>query len=317
MQKLIGLQYLRAIAATMVLLFHAGLNAGYDVFRHGIAGVDIFFVLSGFLMWEISAETRPLAFLQDRIRRIVPVYWLITILMAIAVAAGLFRQTIVTAPYLLKSLFFIPAISPSKGTVFPLLQPGWTLNYEIFFYVLFALALFGSRAVQLVAITTALIGLVVAGALLAPQDVALHFYTDAIVLEFLLGIYLAIAWKGGPRWPILPILALVVAVDPVRAWFAIPAVIAVAVVLYHEKRLPRWRWLEFLGDASYSIYLWHSLAIAACVRVALFYGFSNMFALIVSAFAGLAAGIAGFLLIERPLLRRNRKAVINLEPARA
>ncbi|APG86790.1 exopolysaccharide production protein ExoZ (plasmid) [Sinorhizobium americanum] len=71
-----AIQYLRAGAALAVVIFHAAERTGHH-FAVGAAGADVFFVISGFVMWVIS-ERRPLApakFIADRIRRVVPIYW--------------------------------------------------------------------------------------------------------------------------------------------------------------------------------------------------------------------------------------------------
>ena len=93
MPRLIGLQYLRAIAATLVVLFHAAVNTKAS-FGFGTFGVDIFFVISGFLMWAITDEhTRPWSFLRDRVRRVVPAYWVATLTVFVGVSLGLFHNT--------------------------------------------------------------------------------------------------------------------------------------------------------------------------------------------------------------------------------
>lgn len=74
MKRLFGLQYLRALAACSVVAYHSADRAGLS-FAAGEAGVDLFFVLSGFLMWAITdATSRPARFLADRAKRIVPSY---------------------------------------------------------------------------------------------------------------------------------------------------------------------------------------------------------------------------------------------------
>ena len=152
-----GIQALRGFAAALVVVLHAtgqpfGMEASKPwVWMRGHAGVDIFFVISGFVM-AISAtgQGRPTAgeFLRRRILRIVPLYWIFTLVMlakilAVKVHPGLGRDVVhLQTPigYVLASLFFIPYRN-SQGDIAPVLAVGWTLSFEMLFYLLFALAL--------------------------------------------------------------------------------------------------------------------------------------------------------------------------------
>src|SRR5690606_15242718 len=91
MKTLYGIQYLRAFAALAVVVFHAAERTGLH-FAIGAAGVDVFFVVSGFIMMAISDRRpmQPVAFLRDRLLRIAPSYWIVTSIMIIGAAAGLF-----------------------------------------------------------------------------------------------------------------------------------------------------------------------------------------------------------------------------------
>lgn len=101
--------------------------------------MDIFFVISGFIIGMVAFLSHLL--LQRRIIRVVTLYWLATLmLVALAVVLpGEMNSTVVTAETLLKSMFFIPFEMPLR--IGPLLGQGWTLNYEIFFYLFVALTL--------------------------------------------------------------------------------------------------------------------------------------------------------------------------------
>ena len=93
-RRLDGIQHLRALAAIGVVLFHAAERSGLH-FTIGAAGVDVFFVISGFIMWIITAgrPVTPNAFLRERILRIVPLYWLATAVMVFGALAGLCTPT--------------------------------------------------------------------------------------------------------------------------------------------------------------------------------------------------------------------------------
>src|SRR5262249_55839896 len=135
-----------AVAALLVVFNHSRQFAGFESAIDttvGHAGVDIFFVISGFVMAVTAGRANYPAgvFLQRRIIRIVPLYWAATFFTAglLLIAPGLFRDNVVTLKHFLLSLFFIPHVSPdSAHDLSPLIKIGWTLNFEMFFYVVFA-----------------------------------------------------------------------------------------------------------------------------------------------------------------------------------
>lgn len=320
--ELRSIQYLRAVAALAVVVYHAVERAGGH-FGVGAAGVDVFFVISGFIMALVGARPgqTPLGFLQRRAERIVPLYWLVTLGVAFLalVAPALFPRMVVTAPHVLQSLFFVPHISPT-GEPAPLIVPGWTLNYEAFFYLMFAATLLAPERLRAWALSAILLGLVALGALLPNESIIWRTYTSPLLLEFLLGVLLGYAWKRG--WTVgvaggllmigLGVVGFAVTavlqtdVDPIRllAW-GVPALLIVAGAASIEQSavVPRWRWLGLLGDASYSIYLVHGLAISAAARLVAPMGFESGAAVVAAALpASLVAGLACYFLLEKPTL---------------
>ena len=222
---LVAIQILRAVAALMVTWHHARHEAGLLAERGAgpsldpgtllpwWGGVDLFFVISGFVIVLASGRQRGTPggrarFLAHRIARVVPLYWLASLLylgLALArpdllgEAASLAREP----AYLLAGFLFWPAARPD-GTVQPLYGLGWTLNYEAFFYVLFAAGLgFGRRAA--VAWLVAILGLLAAaGAVVPDLPLPVRFWADPIVLEFAAGAVLALAYQEGFR-PAAPV----------------------------------------------------------------------------------------------------------------
>src|ERR1700733_9294479 len=142
-----SIQALRGIAAVMVMIFHAGLRFDQSemTFRIGNAGVDIFFIISGFVMWTVAARrpSDPLVFLRRRFVRLVPLYWLwtVAVIAAWALIPSAFPRMHPTVGHVALSLAFLPHLSPDSGRITPVLGQGWTLNFEVFFYVLFAAGL--------------------------------------------------------------------------------------------------------------------------------------------------------------------------------
>src|SRR5438067_5401161 len=142
--RLWSIQYLRFVAAFGVVLFHACSGTAHP-FAIGAIGVHLFFVISGFLMWRVTAlePQAPRVFWLHRARRIIPLYWAAIALMVVLVHALKVRPWEATdqAGPVLKSMLFIP-YRAADGVVAPVVYPGWTLNYEAFFYLVFGLSLF-------------------------------------------------------------------------------------------------------------------------------------------------------------------------------
>ncbi|MFT6836251.1 MAG: exopolysaccharide production protein ExoZ, partial [Francisellaceae bacterium] len=150
---LIYLQYLRGLAALAVVYFHISLHynelgiAGLHLPVFGKEGVDVFFVLSGFIICYI-AQIRPKAprtFMWDRVVRVVPLYWFYAALMTIMLI--LLPATVKSGQFdlahIIYSFLFIPYSHPIFGEKYwPVVIPGWTLNYEMYFYFIFFCSLY-------------------------------------------------------------------------------------------------------------------------------------------------------------------------------
>jgi glycosyltransferase involved in cell wall biosynthesis/peptidoglycan/LPS O-acetylase OafA/YrhL len=240
------------------------------IWRGAAAGVDVFFVISGFVMM-LSASRLPgvphagRVFLWARLRRIVPLYWLCSLfkIAALVWSGGAARLDLV---YCLGSLLFLP-VHDTTGLFKPVLPVGWTLSFEMLFYGVFAAVLASGRSPALYVPPVLLIlTLLPLGALCNP-----------ILLEFTYGIALAVLWqrgwlaaaKAGP--PLLMAggagIVLLPALLPGLRFLAwgVPAACMVAGMLCLERvwRAILPRFLVSLGDASYAIYLTHGFVLAA------------------------------------------------------
>lgn len=315
--RLLSIQYLRAFAAFGVVAFHAqGFTYGRGLFI-GSAGVDIFFVVSGFVMWTVSAyrPQTPAEFFVGRIIRIVPMYWFVTLsfVAAAIVLPALFPRLVVSATHTLASLFFIPMRSPSNGEIWPVVVPGWTLNCEMFFYAIFTLALSLASTRRLVFLAMTFFILVLVGRIYTGANPAITFYTDPIMLEFPSGILLGRAFEHDRlprlRWGYVPLVAgvllfavsawLEVSSPRVLAW-GVPAflVVAGAVIIEKNRSVPLVPALALLGDASYSIYLTHTLTISAIGKFKAYFNASTFF--VASLTLSALIGVAAWRLVERP-----------------
>ena len=279
-----GLQYLRALAASMVLAVHA---FKFNTFPLGLlgSGVDLFFVLSGFLMVAITDEaTRPWPFLLARLRRIVPLYWLLTTAMVIVLwGAVSWRSPIpfwylsvyttdVPARLIAASYTFIPVWNSGANKPWPVIPGGWTLNLEMMFYVLFALSLYLPRRWQLAALTATMLTLALVGIFAPPDSPTLVAWTQPVIIDFVVGAWIGYIWQNGLNMArgfakitvfILALSAVMVfvgsiAIESFRFVFSIPYGALLIWVLKAEARPNGIRRLSlpyFLGNASYAIYL--------------------------------------------------------------
>jgi exopolysaccharide production protein ExoZ len=348
MRKLEVLQILRAAAALLVVLCHGAAEvlkapvSGYDriftfINLKGLFGVDVFFIISGFIMFYINrsdtSKRRDAAtFLLDRAFRVVPLYW-IAISLSIAVSTlipSMKYHNSLDLVYIAKSFLFIPARNPVTGAPEPILGLGWTLNYEMFFYLIYAFILlkFVHRQLEAAAL---ILGTFVAIGILLPLDFfTLRAWSHSIILEFLLGMAISKAFADGIR--ISGLQALASFAVGIVAWLAVgpeqpdfvwrgliwgvPAALIVgSAVLYNwdvaRKSGPIWRRFVKIGDASYSLYITHLFVMRVCSVAVVHLNTSRpVFALIFFALFIPSAVIVSFFsrrLIEIELTARLKK----------
>jgi exopolysaccharide production protein ExoZ len=328
---LLGVQALRAVAALMVVAYHAVDQwtthmpgyANRDYWPNGSAGVDIFFVISGLVM-TISVQrnaARPHAawtFSKDRIIRIVPLYWIVTTLKILAVLAApeLVTRTTLDPLYVAGSYALLP-VHDATGIIRPVLPVGWTLTYEMFFYILVAAALLLRAPLGRICIPVLLA--FAAFTFVLPAE----SFADTIVVEFIFGIAIG---NLIPRLQALPpavgavvgpVAFLLLATVPIGDGLArpltwgIPAACIVAATVSTELSLRRHlpRWLLAAGNASYATYLTHGFVIPVafilCRSIPV--DWAGLAAMITISFVVSAmAGQVTHQLVEQPLLLRLR-----------
>ncbi|MEA2882952.1 MAG: exopolysaccharide production protein ExoZ [Bradyrhizobium sp.] len=324
---LVHIQILRFFAALAVVAFHAlGLAPkGFELpesvvslaLSYGGRGVDLFFVISGFIIFYTSqsATLTPASFLRRRSERIVPLYFFVIftfILLAMTLPANFATPGWYTPRHILKSLAFI---SFTDGEP-PVIAVGWSLEYEMYFYLAVALLMALTREVWrntvLIFSALAIFGQL-PGVSAALGNYA--FFTDPMIMEFVLGVIAGQLFVHGRIG--LPVLiatgcafAAVLLGDPFnRAIVAgIPAACLVAAAAFVSRRriLASWpeRALARLGDASYSIYLAQveTVALAAVAVAKLLPSIAPMLLLTVTSCIVVALGLLLNILVERPLL---------------
>lgn len=343
-----GLQALRGYAALSVMIGHAvkewaatySVDPPFDV-TPLLYGVDIFFVISGFIMYRTSRELFAApggvrTFALKRLLRIVPLYWLFTTLMVatLFVLGGHVRSTEFDTWNVISSYLFIPSERPG-GRIAPVLSLGWTLNYEMFFYAIFAAALVFPRRLGVSLLVATIVGLVVYGAVFQPSLVAVRFWTSSIILEFAGGVVLAaMIDRRAPLGVSLALIgagALLLASGvfglasglPRCVGGGIPAALLVAGVALlpraQDDRVPSWATL--LGDSSYALYLGHRFVLRAATIVFTGLPLSSAAGLLVYSVTvtvvAVAMSIVVYHWLERPMLTQGRRLLFKQRPVLA
>jgi exopolysaccharide production protein ExoZ len=315
-RPLVTIQYLRAASASLVVLFHAGRNYGISI-PVGEGRISLFFIVSGFIFWWITTgnKSSPRTFLLRRLARLAPLYWVVTLILFLGSVLGLSHHAEISPEHLIKSLLFIPHVDERSRQIFPVLIPGWTLVYEMFFCFIFAALLWVKERRRLLVGTLVFGGLATLGVILHPTDAIAFTYTNEILIEFLAGVWLAYLW---PRIQLSKVMAIAILAAgivlsfvaltfqhslPVVLYSGVPAMVTVIGALGLERAdLPIVRWLKGLGDSSYSIYLWHIPVIVLGGRALKFLHIASpAFSIVVLTAASLVAGLVLYRLTERPL----------------
>jgi len=288
------------------------------------SAVAIFFLISGFVMVVATTkkEMTPVEFFRLRLIRVVPLYWLATIAMiAIAMIASVmsghsFKGMSYPPSAIAKSLLFVPyaAIEGVPGSVWPIVQQGWTLNYEMFFYALFALSLAAPRRFRLPALASTLGSLAVIGGLFGPfANPLAGVYTSSMLLALVAGMILAHAWMRAGSWAWLPLSLLFIAFGfyAIGSRNSVFVTMSGAFIIFAGCLHPKIcalqnRPLMELGNASYSIYLIHQFVLEALawtwLRVfPLATWASSVFFMALALMLCAVAGLLCYRFIERPL----------------
>jgi peptidoglycan/LPS O-acetylase OafA/YrhL len=331
---ILTIQYLRGIAALLVLLHHVAWKNeqhGENLLgwlRIGEAGVDIFFVVSGFVMCHATRDPglRVGDFVRHRIIRVIPLYWLMT---CIALAVFLVMPERVNSSGGETDVLASFLLLPTDGKY--LVQVGWTLAYEFYFYLLFSVGLLFERRTGRGLVVAAIVALVAIGQL-GPHGVVWGFLTSNLLLEFAAGMLLYSLFETRTHLPPLAACALIALgiailagcnevggvgfLSSMRAFdYGAAAVLIVGGVVMLERRVAgrRSRFLEMLGDSSYSLYLSHVFVLGGFALV--LGGLERMGTLAsllmvpAMAAAAVAVAYACYRWVERPMTKALRGAL--------
>jgi exopolysaccharide production protein ExoZ len=346
--ELFGIQMMRGVAAALVVLHHALEESLLSatpprspdwLTTLGASGVDIFFVISGFIMLHTSFPSKkpplsPIEFAKRRLSRIYPFYWFCIILTLSLWSVGLYRHLDPTIWMALRSILLLPTDRSIIGV-------SWTLVYEMYFYFIFACALVLQSRLASTVVSSGTIGLLLgAGIYLGGTN---SFLGNPIVLEFCFGMLLAYAfhrswlselvlrygWVVGSA--MLVLAPVYVKHDTTNGlpsfirWAAwgIPALLIVASSLqFVATRYSFQKLLMLIGDSSYAIYLTHPFVMIAYAKVlhdhpSFLEIWQLPFVPVVFAVA-IFGGILAHIFVERPLIdlaRRWATSNTQLKPA--
>lgn len=279
-----NIQILRGVAAINVAFYHVlyvsekySLNPTYLSFfkNWGQNGVDIFFVISGFIIFYTQKQNKKkfLDFLKQRLLRIVPIYWLLTLIIVILslIDARVFSNLEITTELIFSSFLFL-SILLNKS--YPILNTGWSLEYEMFFYLSFAFFLLFKKTNIIL--------------ILLFFFILILFSKEFLFAEFLFGVLLGYFFSKFKSmnnlisyfFLFLGILIIILSISSLSLisitnhfdrmiYLGIPATMIVFGLIYIQQG--KNIFFIFLGNASYSIYLVHLLIISAVYKFSYYY----------------------------------------------
>jgi exopolysaccharide production protein ExoZ len=337
-----SLQACRAAAALSVVLYHLGAQLALaktfgiawfgEMFRFGRAGVDFFFVLSGFIVVtahrnDFFQPARLLSYIRKRVTRIYPTYWLIFI--ATCCLAMTMRSTRAMLPHhtalIAKSIALLPLDSAVVGgTGAPVIVTAWSLQYELVFYALIGLFIFGRWTAALAVVAMLANALLCVNACTFPST----FFASPYFLLFALGAAVAflcravarvshplvVAGLGGLAFALTAVIETVT-LAPLGSRASMVAYgLSTGVVIFGLVKaedigqvVGGHRSIQLLGDSSYSLYLLHFPVLSILCKAAMASGLRDWGgALVTFAFVLIgcvASGIFLHLWMEGPLLR--------------
>lgn len=355
-----SVHYLRGLAALLVVFFHfryylndyyVHSHLGDLLFANGAFGVDLFFIISGFIICYATQRPEPKPLVSYALKRIFRIYPLLIV--SLVVFYLLFGDNNTSV---LRSLLPLHADYSQSGPFFGynMLSPVWTLTYEIFFYGLFFIGLMLSQRYRKVLVLALIMGVFVVSQLALNQELELSAYTQfdytsnvvlqpvmalvssPMLLEFGYGIILYMVFQSLPEWsaptqrrllPWVILLAVVAAIalylpsfyghGPLK-WGLAAWVLLFAALLYERiQGIPTLPVLHFLGDISFSLYLTHIIMIKVIRKYGWDFGLEGGAAFIWAVVASLVVATVLFYVVEKNAIVVCRKLLQRVNTASA
>ena len=330
--RLVGIQAARGVAALAVVLYHAGTMVslpqyvGYipfgGFFNFGHAGVDFFFVLSGFIIYfvhhaDIGKPRSVGRYIWRRVTRIYPIYWIAT---AVEIASLLSRRH--GNIYSIELCNFLKSIALLPGTQRPIVDVAWTLQHEILFYAAFSISIL-SLYLGITLLTTWGV-LITFGLFGTPNDELVKWLASPFHLQFLMGVfaaYVAINWKITRPLLIASLSGLAFfsagmienlglfdrtgAVSQILFGVCAAFFITGLAAAEQQRRISFNKIGEFFGGASYSLYLFHTILIGATYKILEKLGIAaaipGFIVVLIGVFIALLGAALLYSYIERPI----------------
>jgi exopolysaccharide production protein ExoZ len=290
--QLLSLQFLRGLAAIIVVFYHAHgliikraseLNATAPFWLSesafttiGAIGVDIFFLISGFIIFYTSRNNIDIwLYIKKRVLRIYPI-WFVAIFAMLIISLLPGSIASVELRHLILSLLLIPHYFEDQFK--PFLQVGWTLNFEIIFYLLFGLAIISAKNKKLEFITVLMCTIWFLAQILSQDTAIVQLLSNPVLFEFVIGGWLAKLFMDD--FKINKFCAFFLCLFSLF-WLCIyfyipdfeklssfvsrgPLALAIFILMVFYEPISSWKtpniWV-YLGNASYSIYLFHMFPI--------------------------------------------------------
>ena len=282
-----SIQILRGIAAFGVFFSHYALFG----IHAGSFGVDIFFVISGFVIaFVVNRDTKD--FLIKRIIRVSPLYIIATLITAsfAFLKPEWFKSVVLNSEALIKSLLYIPYRFKDSG---PILSLGWTLNFEMFFYLVMTLCILiiNNKKRLIICCSLLLITFLLILNIVSINYYPLQFYKEGLLPEFIFGLFLYYFWES---------LNTIDSKDKIRLVYFFIGISSLLFLIYNSVTkdftfLPRnlvtgipllllvggcmaiepylsnqnkfVKIMSFVGDSSYAMYLFHPFILYGLTRL--------------------------------------------------
>ena len=312
--KIECIQFLRFIASLLVMLTHS-----FSPFFNGALGVDIFFVISGFIMMYItSIDVKK--FLIKRIIRIIPLYWTLTILFFLVILFFpiLVDKSSLNFSYLFKSLLFIPYNS-GEGH-YPLIFLGWTLNFEIIFYIIFGLSILFTKKYRFYLSTFLIIIFFLINSFFSEKFFFSYVYSNYIIFEFIIGMIIFNLWINyhhnifNNNYIRIILFLVLSTISSYLLFFnnssrivdyGIPASLIVFYFLFCFKNNKFPFIFVLLGNASYSLYLTHPYIIQSTKKIISFLSLridsESIYIMFFTTFIAIIFSLINFSLFEKKI----------------